>query len=60
MTTPEPCDLCARRVMHHPGTCTTPCIDGRPHDVRGYASGSGYWRGQCTRCHRTWEDDSSG
>lgn len=54
--------ICARCVigrMHYPNECASPCTEG-DHEVKATYQNYGYWRGECTKCHRVWEVDSSG
>ena len=53
------CEKCERGSMHTHLECTEPCVKGE-HDVEAINRSYGYWRGQCTKCKRVWEVDSSG
>ena len=58
---PEPsCRMCEQRYPHFPKECGIPCEGGEPHDVVATYRHSGFWRGECRRCHKVWEVDSSG
>ena len=55
----EECESCARGSMHYPSRCGAPCVEGN-HDIAATYQNYGYWRGQCSKCNRVWEVDSSG
>jgi hypothetical protein len=45
--------------MHYPSQCSAPCSVGE-HEVAATYKDYGYWRGECVKCKRVWEVDSSG
>lgn len=54
------CQKCEIRAMHYQSECPTLCTDGGLHDVAATYRNYGYWCGECRRCHKVWEVDSSG
>ena len=45
--------------MHYPSQCAIPCSEGE-HDIAATYQNYGYWHGQCSKCKKEWEVDSSG
>lgn len=56
------CELCVKSVMHYPEQCQSRCPQGDSlkHTVVATYQNYGYWRGQCIKCSKVWEVDSSG
>lgn len=54
------CARCVNRSPHYPNQCASPCVDDEGHNVIATYESYGYWRGQCSKCDRVWEVDSSG
>lgn len=40
-------------------SCAIPCSEGE-HDIAATYQNYGYWHGQCSKCKKEWEVDSSG
>ncbi len=56
---PPSCGRCNQRIMHYPSQCAIPCSEGE-HDIAATYQNYGYWHGQCSKCKKEWEVDSSG
>jgi len=56
---PPSCGRCNQRIPHYPSQCSIPCSEGE-HDIAATYQNYGYWHGQCSKCKKEWEVDSSG